>query len=446
VSRQWRTLAACLRLSALVLDTGCSPANSLRRPVAADSAVRVETVALRNVTVLPMQSDTLLRNAAVLIQQGRIQWTGPDSELHVPRDAFRIDGTGKTVLPGLIDTHAHSSERDFRMFLAWGVTTVREMNGSDAHLELRRRVEAGTLLGPRLIIASPLLSGYEWPKVRHVIVPSADSARALVIQFARAGYDFIKVYDGLDDDVYRALSKAAGSHGLRMTGHIPAAVTLNGVLEAGQSLEHVEKIAYGLGLPPDTSRIPAIVARIAKAGVTVVPTIASQHALALAGTREYQHRLQSVESAILDSATLTWWAGLARQEAGRDSMSERAAAWLEAQRSLLRSLYRAGVKLVIGTDTPNPLMVPGASVHDEIDEWIASGIPPYATLRAATLDAARYLGLPESSGTIQPGAPADLLVVDHDPRLHPATLRTPRWILLRGQPLDRDSLIANLRR
>jgi imidazolonepropionase-like amidohydrolase len=280
-----------------------------------------------------------------------------------------------------------------------GVTTVRELNGAAWHIALRDSIARGERPGPRLFVTSPLLSGIPFPAVRHVIVPTPDSARALVDRYAAERYDAIKIYDGLNAASYAALVARAREKRLPLTGHIPHDVGLEGVLAAGQSIEHVEKIVYATTgtSNPDTGQAPLIAKRIVALGGQVVFTLAAQKALNL----------------------------------GRVMPSERARSLYALQAAIVRELYRAGAPVLLGTDVPNARLLPGLSIHDEIDTLIEAGIPAAAVLRGATAGAAHYLGAPDW-GRVQPGASADLLLLEQNPIDSPRTLRQPARIMVRG--------------
>jgi imidazolonepropionase-like amidohydrolase len=406
--------------------------------IGASAPVQAQQVlALRDVTVLPMtdtSGSTVTPHQTIIVTGGRITWVGPNADARVPAGATVIEGRGQYVMPGLADMHVHADRASLPLFLANGVTTIRELNGSPQHIALRDSIAAGRILGPRMFVSTPLLVG-EANRFRHVLVKDADTARALVRRYAAERYDAVKIYDGLSRPVYDAIVAEARAQKLPLTGHIPQAVGLDGVLAAQQNIEHVEKIVYAtVGTAnPDTLQAPSIARRIKNAGITVSPTLVSQRALSLAGTAEYAAWLARAEMARMDTGTLAWWRQLGPRGGVARPQSARSAAVHTFQKVLTRELYKAGVPLLVGTDTPNPLMVPGYSLHDEIGSLIEVGIPTAAVLRAATAGAAEHLKQSGQWGVIAPGASADLIVIDRNPLEDPAVLRKPARVLLRGQ-------------
>ena len=396
-----------------------------------------QALVLRDVTVLPMtdaDSAAVRAHQTVIVAGERITWVGANADARIPVGATVVDGRGQYVLPGLADLHVHAERAALPLFLANGVTTIRELNGSAEHIAMRDSIAAGQIPGPRLFVSTPLLVG-EANRFRHVLVQNVDSARALVRRYAAERYDLVKIYDGLSRPVYDAIVAEAHLQKLPLTGHIPQAIGLDGILAADQNIEHVEKIVYAtVGTAnPDTLKAPEIARRIAAAHITVTPTLVSQRALSLAGTAEYAQWLARPEMMHVDSGTLAWWRSLGPRGGGARPQSAHAAAVHTFQQVLTRELYKAGVPLLVGTDTPNPLMVPGYSLHDEIASLVDVGIPAAAVLRAATAGAAEHAQQAGKWGVIAAGASADLLVVERNPLEDPSVLRRPARVLLRGK-------------
>jgi imidazolonepropionase-like amidohydrolase len=391
-------------------------------------------VAFIGADILTMNSTTLQRGQTVLVRAGRVADIGSP---RLPADACRVDARGKVLLPALADLHAHVTERDLPLFLANGVTLVREMNGSPVHLALRRRIERGDVLGPRLLVASTLLSGAPL-RYRHRLITSVDDAYAAAHEAKDAGYDFLKVYDDLTPDQYRALVEAGRTLGLRLDGHVPREVGLAAVLDAGQAIQHLDKIASALaGHALDSARLADAGRMFAGRSVWVTPTLASLRALDLAGTQEYVGRLRRPEMAYVDSSTLVWWHTLVRGGTRAYAPSR----FYHFQTALLKVLKESGgVRFLLGTDAANPLMVAGFSVHDELEALVRDGgFSAYEALLAATRNVADFLG-DSTGGRVAVGARADLVLVDASPLTDLATLRQPHGVMVAGRWLERPPL------
>src|SRR5688500_12638289 len=211
-------------------------------------ALHPGTWAITGVTVIPMTSDTLLRNATVLVRDGRIAEVGPAARVRVPAGAGRIDGRGRFLIPGLADMHTHLHSDDavpdsvapweLGVMLANGITAARLMIGTPEHLVLRREVQAGRIEGPQLWVASPQFAGR--PSDNGRVVDTPEAARAAVDEIADAGYDFIKLTLHITRPVYDAITEAAKRRGIRVVGHVALQVGVARAIEAGQQIEHLD--------------------------------------------------------------------------------------------------------------------------------------------------------------------------------------------------------------
>ena len=399
-----------------------------------------QVVAFVGADVLSMSDSILRRGQDVVVRGARIESVGGG----VPDDACRIDARGKVLLPGLADLHVHTSAREMPLFLANGVTLVREMNGSARHVALRDSVAAGRLLGPRLLVASTLLTGQQWP-VRYRLIQSVDDARAAAAEAKTIGYDFLKIYDGLSGDQYDALVESGRALQLPLDGHIPRAVGLPRVLESGQALQHMDKIAFALaGHSPDTTKLDEARRLFQNRRTWVTPTLASLRALDRSGTVEYESSFQRSEMDYVDSASLGWWRSLARS-GSRPAVSS---PFYRFQTALAAVLKASGARFLLGTDAANPLMVAGFSVHREMQVLVDdAGFSRYEVLLMATRNPAEFLG-EARNGVVQAGARADLILVDGDPLRDLAAIRRPVGVMIGGRWLDRlrlDSLLSSSR-
>jgi len=396
------------------------------------------SVAFVGADVLTMSDTVLRRNQTVLVEAGRISAIGSPA---LPPGTCRVDAAGRTLLPGLADIHAHTTESELPLFLANGVTLVREMNGTPGHVALRARLASGKVLGPRLVVTSPLLTGKKLP-FRYRLIESASDADAAAKEAKQAGYDFLKIYDDLSAEAYETLVAAGRSLGLPLDGHIPRAVGIERVIASGQALQHMDKIAMAIaGHQADLAKLEDARRIFAGKRVWVTPTLASLRALDGAGTPEYAASLTRPEMAYVDSGTLGWWKSLV----GSGTRAYARSPLYRFETGLLPVLRDAGVRFLVGTDAANPLMVAGFSVHDEFDALVRDGgFSRYEALLAATRNAAEFLG-DADGGEVRVGARADLLLVDTNPLDGLATLRQPVGVMVGGRWVDRTALAAGLK-
>jgi imidazolonepropionase-like amidohydrolase len=422
-------------IAALVVVSACGGS---KRPSAQKLAPG--DIALVGATVLPMDRETPLVGHTVVVRGDKIAMIAPSATLDT-KDAQVIDAKGKWIVPGLADMHVHTwGERDFAMYLLNGVTTVRDMFGSPQQLAWREQIMRGQIDGPTLILAGPIVDGDPptWPG--SAVVTTPDAAKTVVQEQKRAGYDLIKVYGGLTPSVYEALAAEAKAQNIPFAGHVPTAVGVDKAIASGQrSIEHLDGyVPFG----GDDHVSPEVIEKTAKGTTWNCPT--------LVVTERFAH--------LDDPASLANTAGLQYVSAAirdrwdpkndfrlKDWTPERFAAQREknsVRRKLVGDLNKAGARIVVGTDTGNPYVVPGFAVHDELGLLVTAGLTPYQALRAATFAPSELAGTPGAFGAIAVGARADLIVVDADPLQNLATLATPSLVIVRGKPHERAALLA----
>jgi hypothetical protein len=205
-------------------------------------------LAIVGATVLPMTDpEAVLGDHTVVVRGERIEAVGPRSSIAIPAGARVIDGRGRWLMPGLQDMHVHLEHVEdpdiLKLFVAHGVTTVRNMDGRPFILDWRRRVASGALLGPRIVTAGPIIDGAPPARDDNLAVADAVAASRAVEAQAAAGYDFIKTYANLSPSAYQAILAAAQARGLRVAGHVPRGVSLQAAADAQWSLEHLGDFA-----------------------------------------------------------------------------------------------------------------------------------------------------------------------------------------------------------
>ena len=376
-----------LRLAASTV--ACTLVTTLGAQSAPTSAAR-DTLAIEHVTIVPMDRDTALADHTVLVARDRIVWVGAARNARVPRGARRVDGKGAYLLPGLADMHVHiASVDELPLYVAAGVTTVRNMNGRPEHLVWRARVAAGTLAGPRIFTAGPAVSRRLFGLKGHGPRTLAE-AEEFVREQRRAGYDMVKVQNGIKLPVYERLVRVARAAGLPVVGHVASGVGARRSLSAGQvSFEHAVIQLFDGG----ESRLDEGARAIARAGAWVGTIVSDRNG--------------------------------------------RCAPPTELQRRIIAALRRANVRLLAGTDASLPPLRPGAALHCELVTLVAAGLTPYEALVTATRNGGEFarLHLKERVpfGTVTVGARADLVLLSADPRADIRAVTSPRGTMLNGE-------------
>ncbi len=419
------------------------------------------TVAFVGVNVVPMDTERILEDHTVVTSLGRITAVAPSTESSPPRGAQIVDADGMFLLPGLTEMHAHlpaadtpgeEVDRILFLFLSNGVTTVRGMLGNASHLVLRQEIEEGTRLGPTIYAAGPAFRASEDLTV--------ESAPERVAEQKAAGYDLLKILEGLSVEVYDAIADEANRVGIPFGGHVPNEVGVLHALSAGQrSIDHLDNYldalvpedsplndgnaatrSRDLALHADESLIPAVVAATKIAEASAVPTMALWETFnADVGVDTYTDQ---EELKYLPVETVNAWIRSQEQRRARIN-PEAGARVIEIRKKILKSLQEEGARIVFGTDAPQVFNVPGFSIHREIAIMASAGLTPYEILASATRNAAEHFRT-EDFGRVAVGARADLLLVEENPLDDAANLATRVGVMVRGRWLPEERIQARL--
>lgn len=402
-----------------------------------------------------------MEHQTVVIERGRIKDIHPAGLGPQRRQCRVLDGGGRFLVPGLADMHVHWWDAsDAALYLANGVTLVRNMAGAPVHLAWAREIESGRFPGPRLVTTSPILDGPSSPGGRPrrglASVQSPSEARRVVERFAREGYTQIKVYSNLDLAVLQALGQTTKACGLRLVGHCPRTLTFEQAIDAGVTcFEHLLGIERGHAANIGDDGADLRAQRLKEAPCIDPVAIASLASL-LAGRQVWNCPTVVVwqaEGATADmpadllkyvpARMRSWWT--ARIRARTAAGAAAALSWATLVRATAGYLHRWHAPLLVGTDTPNPLVVPGFSIHDELANLVTAGLSPYDVLRCATAKAAQFLNEAVPSGTISKGSRADLLLLRRNPLLNVGALKDLDAVLVNGYVLRRTDLDELLR-
>ena len=456
-----RTLAAAC---ALALGQGWATAETL----------------LTDVTLVDVATGSLAAGQSVLIRGGVIAEVA--DEISTP-NARAIDGAGGYLIPGLWDSHVHvfSSPEEpdtaFPLYIVNGVTGIRDMGALWPIAEqqaLQARVEAGDVLGPRLILSGAWVDARpgSWPGM--FLADTPDEARAVVDRIAAEGWAAVKSYSMLDETTYLALAEAARDAGLPLVGHIPERVALGTAIDAGQAgMEHFGRIpmacstgearmltdlrdamAEGAERPRifgimaarnaiildtwDAGLCRNVLNRMAAAGLHVSPTLVVADFYLGNWPAADAPRMRMIPADLREA----WGRPDFRLEAMTDEVRALARDSIALDRRTFAMAHAAGVPILAASDASfaNPYLFHGFSLLDELDLYVAAGLTPREALYTATIAPPRFFGLTDQDGTIAPGRRADLVLLDANPLEGLRTLRRPRAVFLRGRALDRSAL------
>ena len=409
---------------------------------AALAVAQQSSVAILHVHVIPMDRERVLDDQTVIIANGKIAQIGLSSTVKIPAGAKKIDATGKYLIPGLTDAHVHLySTIEFSLYLANGVTTVFNLDGRPAHLLWRKQVASGELRGPTIVTAGPIVDR------RHT---SAEAVR-LVDEQADAGYDALKVFNHVSKEEYPALIAEAKRRNLLLMGHVAREPGFELAIQSGQSIAHLDEFLYTYFNPQhddnndhfvlDEAKIPVVAKEVAIAGIYVIPTL-STYATTVQQATDLDGFLKNPTLRYLSPWALEQFEPSANRfkNATSAEQAERMGAALTFQRKLVKTLFDAGVPLMVGTDAPDVGPMAGFGIHDELQELVNDGLTPYQVLQASTAIPARYFRKSTEFGTIEAGKRADLLLLEQNPLTNIANTRAISGVMTRGQWLSKEDL------
>lgn len=437
---------------AVILVSACATTQSSPTP---------GTFAFVNATVIDGTGAAPRPNQTVVVSGGRIAAVGDSADVSIPSGARSIDATGQFLIPGLWDLHVHTRYEGIdhlRLLLVNGITTARDMAGPWSHLAKMKRwqdeIARGERIGPRLLIAGPLLDGPGSPWSHAAVVANPVEGRSAVQRLRAEGADFVKVYARLSRESFFAIVDEAKSVGLPFAGHVPRALSVTEASNAGQrSIEHLtgillassdraEELRDGNRLDPvrtralanslNHSKLEELALLLRRNGTSVVPTL-SLGWTGLGRARQDPQIIEADRLRYVPEAYVESWMRARVPSVERESIS------FETAVELVGVLHAHGVSILAGTDVVKPFFVPGFSLHDELSLLVRAGLSEMEAIQAATRNAARFAGM-DNVGTIERDMVADLLVLDANPLENIDNTRTIAAVMSAGRLIERSRL------
>ena len=463
----------------IVIFTICCmlfPATSVNAQPAANQA----PLAITHVNVIDATGAPMQRDMTVIIDGNRIVAIGKASRVKLAQNAKRLDARGKFLIPGLWDMHVHTifgdwipggREVSLPLLVANGITGVRDMGGDPATLlRWRSEISAGTLVGPRMVIAGPMLDG---PKSRFpssVSIATPEEGRAAVDDLKSHGVDFIKVQSFIPRGPYFAVVEETKKQGLMLVGHVPDAIRaseasdggqksiehLTGIFEACSSLENEDKYLKGEAkrLPKtyldtyDQARCDGLMQRMVRNGTWLVPTLVWERGQWLIDDIDISH------DPLLKYTPASWqkksWPEFTKgilADLDTDPVAYRRQ-FVQKEFEIVGAMHKAGVRLLAGTDTAAAVdVLPGFSLQTELEYFVRVGLAPMEALQTATRNPASFLGLENELGTVEKGKLANLVLLDANPLTDIQNTRKIFAVVFNGRLLTRvelDQMLAQV--
>ncbi|MGZ7084658.1 MAG: amidohydrolase family protein, partial [Candidatus Angelobacter sp.] len=393
------------------------------------------------------ESAQMLPNRTVVITGNHITAVGADGQVAIPKNAETVDAAGKTLMPGLWDMHVHVQPGDGLLHMACGVTSVRDLaNDTDALLQMRSRFDAGTEIGPRVVMAGFIDGRGPFQGPTKVFADTEEEAKTAIDNYARLGYIQIKVYSSLKPELLPKIVEMAHAHSMRVSGHVPSGMNAEQFVRAGvDEIQHMnfifldfmpqvkdtrtparftEVAAHGAEIDPKSEQVQAFIQLLKEHKIVVDPTLSIFESMLDDRPGKMAQGYAAVADNMPAQVRRGFLYGGLEVPAGQDQRFQDS---FQRMLDMARTFYDAGVPIVAGTDS-----YAGFALHRELELYEKAGIPAAKVLQLATLGAARVAKRDADLGSIAPGKLADVILVDGNPAIHVSDIRRVKTVVRDG--------------
>ena len=419
------------------------------------------SIVIWDVNIVSVDDGQITPHQKVYIRDGIIKRISPMDD-KVDDGMAIIPGSNKYLVPGISEMHAHiptpQEGDDTRvretlfLYLANGITTIRGMLGDPYHLDLKKQVKENHFPSPTIYTSSPSLNGNT--------IPNKETARSLVSQYAKDGYDFLKVHPGIKREVFDEMVATANELGITFSGHVPMDVGIeHAIASKYASIDHLD--GYIEGLAPVEMRdqggffgvllaencneeaIQVLVQKTKDAEVAVVPTQTLM--TRWLSPRAPELMVQEPEMVYIPASMRFNWRQNKQQMLNSLQYSDVAYnRFIHLRHQLIRAFQKNGVPILLGSDAPQVFNVPGFSIHHEMQSMADAGLSNLEILQSGTINVAEFFGLEEKSGRIKPGMQADLIIIDENPLEDIAAMQKIHSVIYRGHLLSKNDIVEGL--
>ena len=411
---------------------------------------------IRNARVFDSVSARLGPAQDVYVLRGRITAVRPAGSALEGVDQ-QIDAAGRVMLPGLFDMHGHAGRWQGGLHLAAGVTTVRDLGSNNTTLqEILDESAAGELLWPQIVPAGFLEGKSPFSSQLGFVIQTLAEAKAAVDWYAQHGYRHLKIYNSFPRDLVRELVAYAHQRGLRVSGHVPAFMRAQDVVERGfDEIQHINQVMLNFLVTPTTDtrtleRFTLPAERLATLDLNSKPvrdflallkrhkTVIDPTAATFAFMQQRDGEVSPTYAPVMEHLppTVQRWFITGGMKIADDAAATRYKASYAKMVAFVGHMYRAGIPLVAGTDE----YLVGIALHSELALYVQAGLSPAQALQVATLNGAKYTGTLHDRGSIAPGKLADLVLVDGDPTHNIADLRKVAFVITQGKLISPPGL------
>jgi imidazolonepropionase-like amidohydrolase len=395
-------------------------------------------ILIRHASLFDPETKSVTPNTTILIRGNKIEAVGPDGSIQPRYDAEIIDAGGRTVLPGLWDMHTHHSETDGLLHIAAGVTNTRDLgNDVDFIVELKKKYDTNTSVGPRIVLAALVDGSGPFSGPTKLKLDSEEDARRIIDRVAPLGFEQTKIYSSIKPELVPYIARISHEHGMRVSGHIPAGMRAEEAVRAGyDEIQHANMLFLnffpdvkdtrtperftavarrGADLDLGSAEVKAFVELLRERKTVVDPTVSVFEDMFTARRGQVSPGYASIADRLPPQVRRGVLTGGLPVPEGMDQRYRDSFAKMLA---LVKLLHDSGVPIVAGTDA-----LPGFALHRELELYVKAGIPAPDVLRIATLGAATVARRADRLGSVTPGKLADLIIVNGDPTTNISDIR-----------------------
>ena len=424
------------------------------------------SIVITNANIVDVTDGSILEKHQIVIDSGKIKRIALEIK-NLQKYTTIIDGTGKYIIPGLAEMHAHippPSTQETRinetlfLYLSNGITTIRGMLGHPSHLVLREKAKSGEILSPRIFTSSPSLNGNSIKTIAEAIEK--------VTTYKKDGYDFLKMHPGIKLDVFNTVVETAKKVDISFAGHVPVDVGVRHAIKSGYaSIDHVDGFLEGL-VPKSKNVNPSdngffgynFTPLADTSAIEDLVSLAREHQVWIVPTQSLYERwfapipadelLKDPEMKYMPVSTLENWKQRKNQYTV-DNPNFNEEQWQQfnaIRRQLIKRLQENGHGMLLGSDAPQLFNVPGFSIHHEIKGMIGAGLSPLEILQSGTMNPATYVGMEGVFGQVKEGFIADIVVLNANPLDDIKALKQISGVMVKGTWISKATIDEKLAR
>ena len=426
--------------------------------LATDLSQEIDDLIIKNVNIFTVEA-TLKRNQDVWVHKDKIRAIVPSTQsTEYGNDARIIDGTGKTLMPGMFDMHTHNTKFRGALHLAGGITSVRDLANNKQVKALSHQFNSNQIIGPRIVTFCGIIDGPGPFANQRNVVENLNEGLAEIQAYKDLGYQQIKLYSSIKPEWVKPMADKAHQLGMRVSGHIPAYMTASQAIDAGYNeIQHMNMLFLNFMSDTIDTRTPLRFTMVANHGakldlsssayLTFVKQLKAHQILIDPTLSIFENMFVATKGKpsptyemIVDRLPLMnqrsyYKGGLPKpvDESNRYDLAH------ERMLDVVYDLYKKGVAIVPGTDG-----LPGFLYHRELELFVKAGIPIHEVLKMATINAAEITGVADAYGSIEVGKQADLILISGNPLERISDIRNVLWTTQGGYMYESEALYASM--